>query len=254
MVAFARPIPPEKHHPAPWKAAKGGFGFDIQIELSVPDSLSLGKDFDARETIWWIAALLRLAQVPYLTVPVISDHPFDRDVVADVEPVIEPMEVLPRIFGPAKDASRVIPTNCLEWVKSKWIEGAKLQLAHPALAASLRAFDSATVRGKSSAALLALWGGIEQIFSPSAGELRFRVSAMLASYLHPPGQERFDQYKRILKLYNERSLAAHTANETDAGPLIESYVLMRNALVKMIDNNLFPTQQQLEEMLFGCRE
>ena len=32
MMAF-KPAPPGGHHPAPWKAASGGFSFDVNAEL-----------------------------------------------------------------------------------------------------------------------------------------------------------------------------------------------------------------------------
>ncbi len=98
--------------------------------------------------------------------------------------------------------------------------------------------------------MLAPWGGLEQLFAPSAGELRFRVAALLASYLQEPGASRLELYKQVLKLYNERSVAAHTAQEVETGPLVETYVIMRNALVRMIDEGSVPTQSDLESRLF----
>ena len=57
-------------------------------------------------------------------------------------------------------------------------------------------------------------------------------------------------YKQILKLYNERSVAAHTANEVERGPLVQTYLLMRNALIQMIDRRYVPSQSDLEADLF----
>src|SRR5262245_61524183 len=75
MMAFARPGP-EGYHLAPWKAAKGGFGYDIEAEIRASMHTSLGETFDANEIIWWIAALLRVTSFPYLSVPVISNRSF----------------------------------------------------------------------------------------------------------------------------------------------------------------------------------
>ena len=93
LMAFARPGP-EGHHPTPWKAAKGGFGFDIEIEIRVPNTSILSSSSDPRETIWWIVALLRIAQVPFVMVPVISDQSFQTMRKSKVEPIIEPFEVV----------------------------------------------------------------------------------------------------------------------------------------------------------------
>lgn len=249
MVAFAPPGP-KGYHPGPWKAAKGGFSYDIEVEIRAPEYTNLGKSFDARETIWWIAALLRIAHYPFLSIHVISSRPFSEIPMSDAETTITPFETEGRIFGPADGSSGVLEIEQLAWVKDKWVEAGKLMNQNPKLYSALKSFDGATLRGRASSSLLAMWGAIEQIFAPSAGELHFRVAALMASYLEPQGTSRLELYKEILKLYNERSIAAHTAKEIETGPLVQTYVLMRNALIKMIDANQVPTQANLETLLF----
>lgn len=249
MMAFS-PLGPEGYHPAPWKAAKGGFGYDITVEICSPSQTSLGESFDAKEIIWWVAALLRLARYPYLSVPVVSDCSF-RDIPAiKDEPTLTPLETERRMLGAPEGTDCTLSLADLTWVANKWQSAGKLLNSNPKFLGALKAFDASTVRGRASASMLALWGGIEQLFAPSAGELRFRVASLLASYLEEPGRERLELYKRILKLYNERSLAAHTAKEIETGPLVETYVIMRNALVRMIDEEKVPTQYELESLLF----
>lgn len=250
LVAFSRPGI-KGYHPGPWKTTKGGFGFDIEIELMVPNTNLLGGNMEPREIIWWIAALLRMARAPYLSVPVISNQSFESIKDTDIEPTIEPFETEPRIMKAPEEQSE-IPSDTLEWVKEKWIIAGKMLNSNPKFYSAVKAFDFATIKGKTSSSLLALWGGLELLFSPSAGELRFRVASLLASFLESPGEQRFNLYKKILKLYDERSLAAHTAKEVEIAPLVDSYVLMRNALVKIIDETVIPTQQELEKRLFGC--
>jgi hypothetical protein len=249
MMAFAPPGP-EGYHPAPWKAAKGGFGYDIEVEIRAPVQTTLGESFDANETIWWISALLRLARFPYLSVPVISNRSF-RDIPnSREEPTLTPFETEGRIFGPTKGADCTLDADQLAWVAEKWLSAGHLLNRNPKFYSALKAFDSATVRGRASASMLALWGGLEQLFAPSAGELRFRVAALLASYLEEPGASRLERYKQVLKLYSERSVAAHTAQDVETEPLVQTYVIMRNALVRMIDEDRVPTQSDIESLLF----
>ncbi|MES2822483.1 MAG: hypothetical protein V4732_02695 [Pseudomonadota bacterium] len=249
MMAFAPPGP-EGYHPAPWKAAKGGFNYDIEIEIRAPNKTTLGESFDAKEIIWWIAALMRLARFPYLSVPVISNRSF-RDIPnSKEEPTLTPFETEGRIFGPAKDANSTLDVNHLAWVAEKWISAGHLLNRNPKFYSAFKAFDSATLRGRASASMLALWGGLEQLFAPSAGELRFRVAALIASYLEEPGAARLEIYKQVLKLYNQRSVAAHTAQDVETEPLVQTYIIMRNALVRMIDEDRVPTQSDLESLLF----
>jgi hypothetical protein len=125
---------------------------------------------------------------------------------------------------------------------------------NPQLRAAFDAFDMCTIQGRTSSSLLAVWGGLEQLFSPSPGELRFRVSSYIAAYLEPPGPNRLTLYKSMLDLYNKRSRAAHSAEETDRGALVQSYIVLRNALVKIIESNAVPTQGGLEALLFCAGE
>lgn len=251
IMAFAPPGP-EGYHPAPWKAARGGLGFDIHIELRVPMAPTPGSNLVARETIWWIAALIRLAQCPFMMIPVVSDHPFDEAGSSDQEPILQPFETTPRIMKPPEDSSPTLDDSTLEWVREKWLESWRLAGSHKKFSTAVKAFDYATVQGKTSSSLLALWGALEQLFSPSPGELRYRVASLLASYLEPPGEARLKLYERVKKLYDKRSTAAHTAKDSDLGPLVETYVLTRNVLVDIIDECRVPTQEDLERRLFGC--
>ena len=52
MAAFT-PAPPGGHHPAPWKAATGGFSFDITAQLRMPGEASetTGDNLLAARTI-----------------------------------------------------------------------------------------------------------------------------------------------------------------------------------------------------------
>jgi hypothetical protein len=251
LMAFAPPGP-HGHHAAPWKAAQGGFGFDIHIELKVPSSTCLSGKFEAEETVWWIAALLRVLQWPYLTVPVLSNHPFRSVPGIEEEPTLVPFETGHRMFK-AAGPKETIETSSLNYLKEKWIPVGQLLCSNSKFYTAMKAFDSATVAGRSSASILALWGAIEQLFAPARAELRFRVASLLASYLEREGGKRLDLYKKILKLYDARSVAAHTAYEVDVEPVVHTYVLMRNALARMIDEVAVPTEDDLERLLFAVR-
>src|SRR5262245_20150838 len=59
MMAFARATE-GKPHPTPWRAARGGSSYDIEIELAVPTCQKLPGGLGAKDAAWLIAALLRL--------------------------------------------------------------------------------------------------------------------------------------------------------------------------------------------------
>lgn len=249
MMAFAR-APEGKHHPGPWRAAQGGYGYDIEVELAVPSGQALPGQLSEKDTIWLIAALLRLANYVHLTVPIISDVAFDAASENKRTPLLQPFEIEPRIFRAIGDNVASLKAKDLLWVKSVWPRTAELMRTCPSLSLALRAADACTVQGRPASALLMVWGALEQLFSPSSGELRFRVSAYIAAYLEPISEKRFELFKLLYKLYNERSQAAHTAKEANTETLVQSFVILRNALVKMIDEGEVPTQAKLQQRLF----
>lgn len=116
------------------------------------------------------------------------------------EPTLTPFEIEPRWLCPNDEDIRQIDAEVLKWVKANWISGGRLLEQSPKFYTTLKTFDSAKIRNRGSASMLTFWGGLEQLSAPSSGELRFRVAALLASYLHPSGEKRYDAYKVLLKL------------------------------------------------------
>jgi hypothetical protein len=250
MMAFAPPKE-ERHHPGPWKAARGGFGYDIHVEIQVPIDGDRSGTVQAMDKIWLFAALVRLARCPYLMVPVISSHSFATIRESKEEPVLEPLETESRLFAPTEQSNSVIDSELLSWISRVLPTTTDLMSRDARFDSAFRAFDLCTIRGRTSSSLLMVWGALEQLFAPSAAELRYRVSSNIAAYLNPPGEERLTAFRKILNLYNHRSSAAHTAKDIEQAALIESYVLMRNALVQMIENRQVPSQKELEEAIFS---
>jgi hypothetical protein len=73
--------------------------------------------------------------------------------------------------------------------------------------------------------LVAVWGALERLFSPSHVELSFRVSANIAAYLELPGRGRYACFKKIKGLYEIRSKAAHGAVKRTWGLTLKPMVL-----------------------------
>jgi len=249
MMAFAR-ANEGKAHPAPWRAARGGFGYDVEAELAVPMGQDLPGGLSGEDAVWLIAALLRMARYAYLMVPVISDVSFDAAPTSKQDPLLRPFEIEPRILHAEDDeVSRLKPED-LTWVKSVWSRTAELMRTCPPLNMAIRAADACTVRGRPASALLTVWGALEELFAPSRAEIRFRVSAHIAAYLEPVGPKRLELFKTVANLYNARSKAAHTAQDAEVATLVQSFVILRNALIRMVDEGAVPTQAELEKRLF----
>lgn len=253
MMAFS-PAPIGSHHPAPWKAASGGLGYDILAEVIVPNSISNSVSHQPSSIAWTIAALLRIRIGPLLRVPVISNISFTLAHQEDSEIDLIPIEVSPSTLIDHYNAETAITTETLNWVKENWLATISLIESDHKFSLLLSAHDQIQYLGKPELALLQIWSALEPIFSPGQGELRFRISTNMASYLTGLGVGRMSLQKRIAKLYDARSSAAHGRQLDPMDPLIETYKITRKILQKMIQERATPSRSQLDAYVFGAME
>lgn len=252
LMAFDRPASKGEHNGGEIRAAQGGFGYDIEVQLTIPRGPPMPGELSVEDTVWWIIVLLRLSHYPFLMAPALCDVPFGRALHVQTPPTIAPYETVPRIVQPATEEAGLITGETVAWLRETWAKGAELLRQEPKLRTAFSSFDHCTVRGRTSSSLLAVWGGLELLFSPSPpSELRFRLAAYIAAYLEPPGAKRLSRYKEVLRLYNARSKAAHAAEGPMYGDLLQSWVVMRNVLMQIVDEAHIPTQDELEDRLFG---
>lgn len=158
---------------------------------------------------WWIVALLRLRTGPRLRAPVLSNYPLTKDAASSKNLHIQPLEVTPHQLMLDPEAKSRISVGDLEWTKANWVPSFSLLQNSSKFSILLQSFDQAAFNHGPQLALLMLWTGLEEIFSLSRSELRYRISSLIASYLEPPGQGRLARQKAIAKLYDSRSAAAH---------------------------------------------
>ena len=207
LMAFA-PAEPGAPHPGPWSAVSGGIAQDIRVELHVPAEFSIPSFFDRLNTVWWVAALIRLRTETSASVPVLADRPF-RDVPAAWQNArFIPIEVLHRRLSAGSDTQELGDQD-LVWIKRTWRSGGQLMNTNEIFNEAFQALDAAFALPNRSVSLLAMWGALELMFSPAKQELRFRVAANIAAFLELPGDERLALHRRVLKLYDARSEAAH---------------------------------------------
>jgi hypothetical protein len=249
MMAF-KPAPPGRHHPAPWKAARGGFSFDVTADLTIPGALepTYGGKVALAKTIVF---LLRLGVNPAATVPVLSNHPFaELANVPDNQAELIPLEIQYRYFPLMVDCGMATKDSA-EWVRSRWQTTHRLigESAEFALAAD--AISTGQFVNSSALTLVSLWGALEALFSPSTTELKFRVSSLIAAFLEPFGNSRRILQGQIAKLYDKRSAAAHGKPKHDEEDLLGSFALLRRVLISIIGNEKVPSREDLEDLLFG---
>jgi hypothetical protein len=249
MVAFA-PAKAGEHHPPPWKAARTGFGADITAELHVPkDTLSLTTN-ERLDLVQLVVALLRLWVTPTVSAPILSNIPFARAKEApDNEAYLWPYES--RGFEFPIDRDGKITHGDIAWVRDHWKDAFDLTRSSTAFRTAVFALDQMQFVKDRPLVLVSFWSALEGLFLMNAQELRFRLAAYLATYLQKPGPERMARYKKILTLYDHRSKAAHGKPRNDPRALGESYTLLRDVVVRIVEAKQIPTQEELETRLLG---
>ena len=79
------------------------------------------------------------------------------------------------------------------------------------------------------------------------------MSSYIAAYLEPFGPQRRTLQRRIVKLYDARSKAAHGAGIEATAAFAETYALFRRVLLRIFADGSVPTREQLDDLLFGVR-
>lgn len=254
MAPFLMAFAPAAHgepHPGPWEAVSGGgYGIDIHVELMVPKDLASPPYFDRLNTIWWLTALLRLKGAGHLHVPIVANRSFQDKESSRSERSLVPVEFLPRQLVGAEIIS-VASLEDVAWLRGCWVKGALLMHESPVFNEAFQAFDAAGQISNPSVAMLTIWGALEHLFSPAKQELRFRVTANIASFLEPPGDERLALQRSLMKLYDERSAAAHGTKTKSADAWQRTYEVGRRALLKILEVGQVPTAKDLERALFS---
>ncbi|MGA9453369.1 MAG: hypothetical protein WBW41_18740 [Verrucomicrobiia bacterium] len=249
LMAFS-PAEPGKPHPPPWNAVSGGLSHDVHIELKI-DSSGNPEWLIGTQALWWVVALLRLKASWTLSAPVFADRSF-QDIPNTSGARLFPFELVARRKVQAEDALSDLALEDLAWVAQNWKRAALLFHRDRNFAQAFQAFDNSTIISSPALGLLTLWSALEHLFAPSKQELRFRVSALIACYLTEPGEDRMQVQKKLAKLYDERSQAAHTADEVEAEAASETFAIMRQVLLKIISEDRVPSRDFLEKLLFGA--
>lgn len=208
LMAFA-PASPGKHHPAPWKPAKGGFHIDITAELFVPATCRL-EHVDRLNAVWWIVALLRLKATSAVFVPVISSERFSAIPAIQQEPELWPIEIHTHRLMTERAPNQRVDVAELEWLRLHWQRASAL-LANENFNIAFQAVDLSIWGYNPALALVAVWGALEQLFSSSNQELSFRVSGLTSLPISKVREESVTRSSNRSRTYMTDARRPHTA-------------------------------------------
>lgn len=245
MFAFRRPPHPGSHHPAPWRAGPGGLAFDIEAEIHIPKAFDPTTWFDRFNTAWWILALIRLRTSPRFRVPVVSSVPFSF--LSDSgDAHVWPVETASHQLIPVLTPDRPLTASDMDWVAANWRDGADLMASHENFNAAFQALDQSIWSFSPDLALVQIWGGLERLFTTARHRKTYQLTNRISAFLRPSGQIREDLARRILELYDFRSSAAHGSPSEQKGALYDSYAILRECAVAMIESKHVLSESELE--------
>ena len=243
IMAFAKPSKRGAPHPPPWKAASGGLGFDVTIEVALAQSVR-PISLDRINTLWWVLALLRLRTAAPLRMPVMSDIPFAAVVSSKSEPHLWTIEMPPRQIRLAQKATDRISSADLIWVRDHFQSGAAL-LSVESFNRALQTFDTAIwAHGLGSAVIMA-WTALETMFRPGRTSITKRLGQCVATYLYPAGSERDRCFNEATILYEARGSVTHDAQSPDVEHFFDTFDLARRCFIKCIEAGHLPDADTL---------
>ncbi|MCX7285453.1 MAG: HEPN domain-containing protein, partial [Novosphingobium sp.] len=251
IMAFS-PAPPGRHHPGPWKETRGGNGRTISTELFIPSAAAADKG-DRIGLAHTIILLLRLWVHPGVELVVGSNMAFeDIPHAKEAAAILIQPPMRQRHFQLMPVSSEGIQ-DALPWTSDHFEAAQNLIETSSEFRLAANALDEGQFYQNTALAMVSLWGALEAIFSPNKGELRFRVSSLIAAYLYPPGSERLQNQRLIAKLYDKRSAAAHGKPLHTADDLLNTFELVRAVLIRFIREGHVPSREEFEANLFGAQ-
>lgn len=250
MLAFKEPASPGMHHPSPWIPSSAGDAIDMRVELVIPNGYA-NRGLDRMTIAKTVVTLLRIFVNPEISLMFASDHALSSFPDLDRKGIPlkgSTLDILPRQF--ALGLVEPMSMDDLDLVKMHWSTAVALRSSSPEFAFAMEVMELGQFIPSTAMTLVSIWGALEAIFSPSAGELRFRVSALIATYMEPLGEGRLASQKEIAKLYDLRSAAAHGKPKHRGDDLLASFHLLRMVLIKIMEDKKLPSKDDLERMLF----
>lgn len=246
-MAHFTPPPAEIHNTAPWVAVEGGFDFEIKAEVTIPKTISKCS-LESDTVIDILVGLLRMAVRPQINAPAISTVSFSEAKSA-ANFTIQSHEIYTRHNGFMIKGPESYPIQAFDWLRMHLGRTLKLTASNPVLRAAIEVFTDIQFIKHRGLATISVWASLESIFKIES-EIAHRVSACIATFLEEYGDKRYTLYQRCFALYKSRCAAAHQGKETEHDDLLESIVILRRVILKIIVDGQLPNRKNIEQAIF----
>ncbi len=244
MLAFGPPQAPDRHHPDPWEAVRGGFSYKSRIEAGLLDNKRLNGVLPV-SAMWLLAALLRLQVRAPVRMAVLSKSCFDAESAesGDMSPVA--FEASPDQLGLfSNEMWSVLSEEDLDWLQTFMPVILRLH-GEERFFRSFSIYEQAQWSRTIEAASVLICSAIEALFD--LGKERDKTKAISRALSEYVGEDRSDRdraYQVISDLYRERSRVVHAGRSIEAKDFAQLFQLAKVAFRRVIiDGDLPPARK-----------
>lgn len=241
---------PKKERLRP-KRFQDKLGSHIFSQMAIPRNIAGYSPIDRMRLPMDICALLRLRRPCQAYPSIVSNIPFNGLRTTKGKMSIAYYyhgKIHLHLLDPTKSVNS-LSIDDLKWSLTNLSALNKLKGSSKGFKIAFDAFEMAEMEKSTEMSLLRMWSGLEGLLGPINNEISFRISVYFASLLAPRGEERHAIYRKIKNLYVARSKVAHGSGEHDYKNTVETYALIKNVLLKIIENGHVPKTDECDRIL-----
>jgi hypothetical protein len=239
MIAFNPPKEPEKHHPPPWIAVRGGTHFESIVEVCLETDANL-FEFHPRKFLWLLTSLVRLKVTSPVRLVTTSHRPKTELIEAPTSFDVSAFEYQSTQFGVFSKARVILDENHLNALRED-LPALLTLFEDERFNRAFSIYEQAQWSTTLSAAMTMIWTSLEILFGISNQRDKTRaLSGALSEYVTDDRSDRDRAYQVIQSLAKERGRSVHAGREPDEQDVLQAIQFSKAAFSKSISDRGLP--------------
>lgn len=239
MIAFNPPQDPEKHHPAPWVAVRGGTQFESIVEVCLEIDANL-FEFHPRKFLWLLTALVRLKVTSPVRLVTTSHRPKSELIEKPVSFDVSAFEYQSIQFGVFSRARETLDENHLNALRED-LPVILTLFEEERFNRAFSIYEQAQWSTTLSAAMTMIWTALEILFGISSQRDKTRaLCRALSQYVTDDRSDRDRAYQFIQSLAKERGRSVHAGREPNVQDVLQAINFAKMAFSKSISDEKSP--------------